>query len=104
MYGRVTSNVKQTILRSLYRELTGDASSATNEHDAKFNERVQLLFDMEDPDIVLDLRAWNTGQKSQYDVYWDECRKFLQEIGTPVDDDGMTKSLISPMPFQQEIT
>ena len=42
---------------------------------------------MEDPDIVLDLRALNTGQKTQYNVFWDESRKFLEEvIGTPVDD------------------
>lgn len=42
---------------------------------------------MEDLDVVLDLRSLNTGHKSQYDVFWDECKKFLEEkVGTPVDD------------------
>ena len=41
---------------------------------------------MEDPDVVLDLRALNTGHKSHCDVFWNECKKFLEEVGTPVDD------------------
>ena len=74
-------------MRSLYRELTGDSSAAANEHRAEIDERVRLLLDMEDPDFVLDLRALHTGHKSQYDVFWGECQKFLEEeVGTPVDD------------------
>lgn len=35
---------------------------------------------MEDSDIIFDLRAHN-GQsgRTQYDVFWDECQKFLNE-------------------------
>ena len=71
---------------SCYRELTGDSCAAANEHIAEIDERVRLLLDMEDPDVVLDLRALHTGHKSQYDVFWGECQKFLEEVGTPVDD------------------
>ena len=42
---------------------------------------------MEDPDIIIDLRELNCGQKSQYDTFWEECKKFIQErIGAAVDD------------------
>ena len=86
-YGRVAPNIKPAVMRSLYRELTGDSSAAANEHIAEIDERVRLLLDMEDPDVVLDLRALHTGHKSQYDVFWGECQKFLEEeVGTPVDD------------------
>lgn len=35
----------------------------------------------------MDLRYLNTGRKTQYDAFWDECSKFLQEVvGTAVDD------------------
>lgn len=45
-----------------------------------------MILEMEDADIVLDLRHLNTGRKSQYDVFWSECKKFLEEsIGTAVD-------------------
>ncbi|CAB3995273.1 Hypothetical predicted protein [Paramuricea clavata] len=86
-YGRVAPNIKPAVLRSLYRDLTDDSSAATNEHMAEIDERVRLILDMEDPNVVLDLRTLNTGNKSQYDVFWDECKKFLEEeVGTPVDD------------------
>ena len=86
-YGRVAPNIKPAVLRSLYRNLTDDSSAATNEHTAEIDERVRLILDMEDPDVVLDVRASNTGHKSQYDVFWDECKTFLEEeVGTPVDD------------------
>ena len=49
--------------------------------------RVKLILELEDPEVVLDLRALNTECKSQYDVFWYECKKFLEEsVGTPVDD------------------
>ena len=86
-YGRVAPNIKPAVLRSLYRDLTDDSSAATNQHTAEVDERVRLILDMEDPDVVLDLRALNTGHKSQYDVFLEECKKFLEEeVGTPVDD------------------
>ena len=84
-YGRVAPNIKPAVMRSLYRELTGDSSAAAYEHIAEIDKRVGLPLDMEDPD-VLDLRALHTGHKSQYDVIWGECQMFLEEVGTPVDD------------------
>ena len=35
----------------------------------------------------MDLRHLNSGRKSQYDVFWEECSKFLDEVvGTVVGD------------------
>ena len=35
----------------------------------------------------MDLRHLNSGRKSQYDVFWEECSKFLDEVvGTAVGD------------------
>ena len=43
--------------------------------------------EIEDFEIVADLRHLNSGNKTKYDVFWDECGKFLeQNIGTAVDD------------------
>lgn len=42
---------------------------------------------MEDPDIVLDLRTLHSGTGSKYNVFWDECAKFLQEdVGLAVEE------------------
>ena len=86
-FGRVTPNIKPVILRALYRELTADASAPTNLHEAEIDERMRMIIEMEDADIVLDLRHLNTGRKSQYDAFWSECKKFLDEsVGRAVDD------------------
>ena len=86
-YGKVTPKVKPAILRSLYKELTGDLSSSTNEHESEIDSRVHQLIEMEDADIVTNLRVHNEGKRGQYDFFWSECQKFLQEsIGTAVDD------------------
>ena len=40
--------------------------------------------EIEDPEIIVDLYEHNEGQN---DVFWDECRKYLQESnGVAVDD------------------
>ena len=42
---------------------------------------------MEDPSVLPDLRALNSGQASRYDTFWGECAKFLsEEVGSAVDD------------------
>ena len=58
--------------------MTGDASSASNLTEKEVDERVRLYLDMEDPDIIPDLRSHQSKQPSRYDVFWDEVHKFLQ--------------------------
>ena len=42
---------------------------------------------MEDPDIVVDLRYHNGRDKSEFDVFWQHCERFLNEdISVAVDD------------------
>ena len=88
-FGRVAPNIKPVILciilHALYRELTNDASAPTNLHEAEIDERMRMILETEDADIMLDLRHLNTGRKSQYDVFW--SKKFLEEsVGTAVND------------------
>ena len=48
---------------------------------------MRALIDMEDPDIVVDLRHHNHGMQPKYEEFWVECEKFLNEdIGLAVDD------------------
>lgn len=86
-YGRVAPSMKLSVLRSFYKELSGDQSSSANEHEEEIDRRVNQMLEMEDPDIIIDLRELNCGRKSQYDVFWEECKKFIQErVGAAVDD------------------
>jgi len=86
-YGRVCPNIKPVVLRALYRNLTNDSSAPNDFDEATIDEQMKLVLDMEDPTVVVDLRHLNTGNKSKYDAFWDECQKFLQDgIGSAVDD------------------
>lgn len=79
MYGKLSSKCSPFMLRSIYRQLTGDACSArtTDEHD--IDKRIAQALECEDPDIIIDLRHLNTGGLSKYDVFWEKCSEFLQE-------------------------
>ena len=65
----------------------GDASAASSLSEAEVDKRVQVYADMEDPDIVVDLRELHKGKISKFDVFWNECAKYLQEeVGLAVDE------------------
>lgn len=81
----LVSNEVCTIL--FHFTCTGDASAASQLSEEEVNERVQMYVDMEDPDIVVDLREHNSGHKSKYDIFWNEVDKFLQEnVGLAVEE------------------
>ena len=86
-FGRITNAVKPAVLRYFYKDLTGDASGSETLGQDEVDSRVKQAIEMEDPAIVMDLRHLNTGRRAQYDIFWEECAKFLQEVvGTAVDD------------------
>jgi len=52
------------------------------------DQRLCALFELEEPDLVYDLRAENTGRRSGcYEIFWIKAKEFLEEgVGTAVDD------------------
>ena len=86
VFGLVT-DVKPAILREMYRQLAHDSSSAHDKQEADIDERVRSAIDMEDPDVIIDLRAHNKGQPSHYNVFWDACCTYVENIvGVAVDE------------------
>ena len=48
---------------------------------------MKQIIDMEDVDVLPDLRAHNSGLPTKFDFFWKECGKFLAEdIGVAVDE------------------
>ena len=86
-FGRVSSTVKPAVLRYIYHDMTGDSSSSDTSSQEEIDFRVKQAIEMEDPEIVTDLRQLNSGAKEKYDVFWIECGTFLEEeVGTAVDE------------------
>lgn len=75
-----------THIHTMYYYL-GVITSASSLSEAEIDKRVKLYVEMEDPDIVIDLRELQSGRASKFDCFWNKCEKFLQEdIGLAVDE------------------
>ena len=67
-FGRVTPNMKPAILCALYRELTNEASAPVNLHETEIDERMKMILEMDEADIVLDLRHLNSEKKENHSM------------------------------------
>lgn len=85
-FGRDTGN-KVGVLREAYRRLTGDASSSNCAAEAEVDERIRVILDQEDTDLLWDLRHINSGRPDEYKEFLTKCQEFVQKkIETAVDD------------------
>ena len=51
------------------------------------DDRIRVIIDSQDPEIVDDLRHHNPGRTPKYEIFWEECRKYLEDtVETAVDD------------------
>ncbi|RIB29082.1 hypothetical protein C2G38_2156325 [Gigaspora rosea] len=65
-------------LRRIYKELTNDASAAKTTSQKEVDERVKLAFELNDPEIISDLRELNEDRLRKYDEFWAAGKKFLE--------------------------
>ena len=79
MYGRLSKTCRPYMLREIYKELTGDACGARTTDEGELDQRITEALQMEDSDIIIDLRQHNIGRQAKYDVFWGKCSEFLQE-------------------------
>ena len=86
-FGLVNKNVNKSVLRHFYRDLTGDCAVSSSVSEKEVDERLLALFELEEPDLVYDLRAANSGnQSNRYSVFWSKAKEFLEDVGTVVDE------------------
>ena len=87
-FGLVSPNVHKSILRHFYRDLTGDQSVSSSITEQEVDESLCALFELEEPDLVYDLRVGNLGRSSDhFQIFWQKAKEFLEEgVGTAVDD------------------
>ena len=68
-FGLVTGGVKKAVLRYFYQDLTGDqASSPLSEQEV--DERLEALFNLEEPEVLYDLRRVIPGKPCQFSTFW----------------------------------
>ena len=66
-------------MREMYGCLTGDSAASHDTDQTVVDERVQHIIRLQDPDIVADLRHLNEGRKKKHQVFWERCKKFIEQ-------------------------
>ena len=72
--------VTPAVLRMLYFDLTGDAAVTTNAISREVEERLRLMLALEDPSIILDLRANNGFKGTKFDDFWNEVDDYFNKV------------------------
>ena len=70
------------IFRSMYRYLTDDSTSESQNLD--IDKRLEMMLDDPDVDLVVDKRELNQGRKSNFEAFWKEVDMLLEEYGKAV--------------------
>lgn len=83
----------------MFRSLVHDESAPSSHVEAEVDDRLaKYLLDMDDPDIVLDLRRLNgKPSSSKFDVFWLELQNYLDEIGPAVQERRHGEAMYMPV-------
>ena len=66
-------------LGEFYRAATGDQSASLTTAEEELDERLRKFLEMEDPDLIVDLRELNKGHSNKFAVFWEKMRIYLNE-------------------------
>ena len=78
-YGFATSRV---VLRSMFKELTGDKSAPTNVSGLEIDRRLDYAILCEDPDILVDLRNQSSDSREEkFKVFFEQTKKISSKCG-----------------------
>lgn len=86
-FGQISPSTKPSALRYFYKELTGNQSATSTTEQEEVDKRIKQIIDMEDPTVLPNLRALNSGRAAKFNSFWEQCARFLNEdVGAAVDD------------------
>lgn len=63
----------------MYQDLTGDAISSSAYISDEMKDRIKLMLDTQDPDIIIDLRVNNGIRGSNFDIFWNELSAYFNK-------------------------
>lgn len=83
----LVTKVSPSVMDEMYRYLTGDISTPSSNVSKGVQQRLIALIDAQDPDIAFDMRMLHEKKPSQFDDFFGEVGKFLQEYELQAVDD-----------------
>ncbi|CAJ0899955.1 5410_t:CDS:2, partial [Entrophospora sp. SA101] len=86
-----------SVMKVLYQDLTGDVSKPNDEQSKDIQERMKLMLDTQDPDIMIDLRKTIGERSTKFDIFWDEMEDYFNENSPSVHERSHTTTLYMPI-------
>ncbi|CAJ0630111.1 4507_t:CDS:10, partial [Entrophospora sp. SA101] len=74
------------MLNVLYQDLAGDSSTPPNEISKEVKERIHVMLDIQDAEIVFDLHVNNGLKGTEFDIFWNELYEYFNEFIPSVHD------------------
>ena len=83
----------------MFRTLVHDESAPTSAAEAAIDEWIAMcLLDMDDPDIVVDMRKLNGKPgSSKFDTFWLELSTYLEEVDPAVQERRHGETMYMPV-------
>ena len=78
-FGSISPKTNLATLREFYRAATGDQSASLTLNESEIDKRLRKALEMEDPDIIVDLRELNKGHSSKFSTFWEKMKEYLNE-------------------------
>ena len=78
-------HAKQSVFTDMYQFLTGDKSDTSISCDVL--DRLHVMLDCQDPEVVFDLRANNPGRPESYGDFWNAVKCLIHEHALQAVDD-----------------
>ena len=70
-FGGIFLRTTLATLREFYRVATGDQSASLTTAQEELDERLREALEVEDPDLMVDLRELNKGHSDKFAVFWE---------------------------------
>ena len=83
----------------MFRTLVQDDSAPSSAAEVAIDERLaKHLLDLDDPDIILDMRKLNGKPgSSEFDAFWQELSTYLKEVGPAVQERRHGQTMYMPV-------
>ncbi|CAB4488681.1 unnamed protein product [Rhizophagus irregularis] len=72
--------VEKARMRYIYSVWLQDSAASINSETQDIDDRVEVMFELGDPDLITDFREINEGRLPKYDVFWEYSSKYLKGI------------------------
>jgi hypothetical protein len=78
-FGKISQSSNLALLREFYRQATNDHSASLTTSEEELDTRLHEALEMEDPDLIVDLRENNGRTTDKFKVFWECMEKYLNE-------------------------